>query len=1112
MAPRPLLYRVLLLALHVAKADRSSDHQSKAATSHNNQDDQDSKRPAIDQIRDSQSIPLLESFLNHNNQDDQDSKRPAIDQIRDSQSVSLSTLRKLPQSAIERRNRMPASPRSNSSLDRRQLVRPSTHIPWSVDVVSAVPKKLVDQLDVAVASASCPGWACLAMKDGFVHVWQHKAIALSDTLEPPKDSLKQFFPDLVTNDGDDLPPQLAMTGDLDSVNLFGLHQGILVMRKISRKDIKSKLSIARNHATRHRVMVDEEGEKPTSLTADPDTGSIFIGTSKGNLYWVTHTAVPVGIHTEKVVPPTGFWNRLGPLLGYGGTESNHASQHHVLPISATEFVSVSSTSLAHWNVTQTLASSHHATFDMTSSGNWRLEGVRNPEIITAALSADHRSMHCIVRGGEDTKLYWIEVRINDGTVLRSHWLSRFALPDQVQVFGLTTSENGNAYAAFGGGGGVVTVMVLLKDENIVQEVDLPATQVPSLLPNMVAKDVVTHGCSMVATSGIGLRIRYMAPSSALPPSKRARLASSTSSNPSVIHTLVSHLRSSFWQSYEDPDVHRPMPPSLRQAAAVDLEQTIITFAIELQHKGDIAQNPMEWHKAFVQWLQEGGLYRSLSDLGRWKLLSIGQELAVFGQICRLPNKWTEGTLSSYDLADWFLEIQTRESQRAWPHASLWNQLLALSLDAACTYREENANPFYDVANEEDPPGPLWLSHHSLQTVMLQQLEAWNRKKSDIDKQHLESVVKAALQSYADSYPTKETYAKVKELAIGLLRRDNDKDDGDDELAFELSIQYQYFEGVCQISVDHEKKQDARNYSLNNLFASSQPGQDLLTGFSFAQFVLQWHTDKGLYGHAINYGQHSPNDLNLIMMKDERLRQYRWIPASRHYDWDQNTESCLAICDHDKTLATNEWALSMAKLANKLVATQNTRLQAKIERQLEIVNAQQMLMEEEGDDEDAKDRKRSSPLRTPEELVRLAMRKLPAASSIDDRVRLATIALAVCASMDDDEKASVLDYTAHVWAECLRLDAPAFTEWLRNESNLTHPDLRERVLRTTVFGSLWLECRKDDSMSPVTYGRHLETAVIEKIGNEQKLEFSRLLRSVTTSTDSIKGQSLVVASY
>ena len=176
---------------------------------------------------------------------------------------------------------------------------------------------------------------------------------------------------------------------------------------------------------------------------------------------------------------------------------------------------------------------------------------------------------------------------------------------------------------------------------------------------------------------------------------------------------------------------------------------------------------MEWHKAFVQWQQEGGLYISFSKPGRWKLLSIGQELAVVGHICCLPNKWMEGTLPSYDLADWFLQIQTRECKRAWPHANLRNQLLAVSLDAACAYQEETANPLYDVGNKEEPPKPLWSSHSSLQTVLIQQLEVWQQKTPNIEQRsHLESVVKAALQSYLESYPTmKETYAKVKQLAV-----------------------------------------------------------------------------------------------------------------------------------------------------------------------------------------------------------------------------------------------------------------------------------------------------------------------------------------------------------
>lgn len=572
-----------------------------------------------------------------------------------------------------------------------------------------------------------------------------------------------------------------------------------------------------------------------------------------------------------------------------------------------------------------------------------------------------------------------------------------------------------------------------------------------------------------------------------------------SSNPSMVQTLVSHLRSSFWQAYQDPDVHRPIPPSLRFAAVQDLEQAIISFCVELQHKGHNSQNPMEWHKAFLSWLQEGGLYKSLSQQSRWKLFSIGQELAVFGRICRLP-KWTDqATLQSYDLAEWFLELQSSQMQMGWSHAGLWNQLLAVSLDAATTYREESASPFYDVVSEK-PPEALWLSHPSLQKVLLRQLETWRANAQNVEGQHLEAVVKAALKSYSEAYPDKETYFRVKQLAIGLVRTECK----DDELAFDLSIQYQYFEGACQIAVDHEKQRDARNYSLDSLFASN-PGEDLLTGFTFAQFVLQWHTDKGLYGHAINYGRHSPTDLTWIMQKDERLRKYRWIPAIRQNYWDQATESCLLNGREDRTLATNEWALSMAKLTNKLVAKQNTQRQKEIEDKLELVHAQQLLsLDEENADP-------KTPLRTPEELVRLAMQKLPEAASMEDRLEVCLIALSVCGAIDDDERGSVRDYTAHVWAECLRLDAAAFTEWLSTETDLTNPILRQNVLQTTVFGALWLECRKDANLNPVTYGRHLESAVIDKIGSAQKLEFSRLLRSVT-ALEAMKGQSLAVASF
>jgi hypothetical protein len=96
-----------------------------------------------------------------------------------------------------------------------------------------------------------------------------------------------------------------------------------------------------------------------------------------------------------------------------------------------------------------------------------------------------------------------------------------------------------------------------------------------------------------------------------PSAKKSRLAAtSSSSNHTLIHTLVSHLRSSFWQAYQDPKAHPPMPPSLPQAHASDLEQASVAFCTELQHKGDasLAQNPMEWHRAYQKELTSDEKY------------------------------------------------------------------------------------------------------------------------------------------------------------------------------------------------------------------------------------------------------------------------------------------------------------------------------------------------------------------------------------------------------------------------------------------------------------------------------------------------------------------------
>ncbi|CAJ1951944.1 unnamed protein product [Cylindrotheca closterium] len=1050
---------------------------------------------------------------------------------------------------------MTPSPQKKA-MDRRQLIKPSTHIPWSVDVVSVVPKVLVDKLQSQeiTASASCPGWACVSTGDGMVWIWRNRTSTQSDaTIEPPK-PLKIFLPDIMNNADGGHPPQLALTGDGESVHLYVLFREWLFLRKLTQKDWTTRQVGARSYTAKLRIALEDEDsgsmdpEILTTLAATP-TGNaaslmVILGSNKGNLYWVTHTAVPVGMQLQKIAPPSsGLWNRL---IGSSPTPHEESDQDQwVLPLDASQFWVISTSKLTLWKVDRTSAP---PTFEIVQQlENWnslefRVESLLEATLLMPSREMDQQNatMHCIVRGtggrrsssSDGSKLYWLQVNLHTAKVEKSHWLSRFASPDNVGSLGLACTPNGDAYAAFHASGTII-VMVLLGDD-ILQEVDLPYNQVPMLVPNMFQSDTVTHGCNMVASSGIGLRARYLSssPSSSSmmttsPSKKRARHYASSATN---VNLLVNHLRSFFWQSYQDPtsvSIHN-MPPSLQQASQDELEAATVQFGYELQQKGDTssANNPMEWHKAYCSLLQQGGLYRSLSPAVRWQLLGMGQELAVFGQLARIPlanpssgavsmdTNSSVDALRPYDIGQWLINLYQMDPSSKNYTESEWNELLTIALETAIDYRHEMASPIYDIVVPTDdmealgrkiPEVPLWTSQPALQALLKLQLEEWKRSnaKSEeggpVDLVHVEAVVKAALISYSEATQetAKKSYPQVRALALDLLR--SVAKEGEDELAFELSIQYHHFRGLCQISVDHEKKLDAAAYSLDQLFGKITE-VDIETGYSFAQYVLQWHTDNGLYGHAINYGRHASNDLKVLMEKDERLQKYQWIPAIRQQYYGQATESCLQFGDKSN-LFNHEWSLSMAKLANKLVVKQDKKRTVAIENQLELVDAQQVLLEDS-----LVNNLTESELMLPEALVQLALKKLTSGTCMEDRVKFGTVALAVCAAMDDQKIAS--QYAATVWANCFRLDDTLWNAWTQHEDIIT----RESFYEDTLFGKLLEDCREEPKMADVIYSRHIEHYVLDKLDvtDANKTEICRLLRSVTAVDDDIQGQSMIVA--
>jgi hypothetical protein len=1002
---------------------------------------------------------------------------------------------------------MPFSP-SPASLNNRQLISPSAHIPWSVDVISAVPKSVVELLAKGniAASASCPGWACLCQQDGFVYVWQDTSTLLFNEKMVPAKALKVFFPDLLGETNITLG--LIATHHGECVNVYALTPMYLILRKLSAKDWTARQTL-RAYTAKLRLILEHPKEVPLTLTCQPTSNHpsrllVVLATNKQNLYYIHHTAVPVGMQLQKITSPkSGLWGRFfssSPgALDYQITQQE--PPQWVLPTvtstSASDkeqnrsFWAISPSSLTMWKIQSPTS------FEIVlQHARWGSTEFLIQTILQASL-LENEKVHCIVKGtpilstpGQkgEAKLYWLVIDLQTGIIEKSHWLSRFSTVESVDILGLAGTSTGDAYITVSCGGQVI-VMVLVEETNLIQEVDLPVAQIPNVIADSTQPDIVTNGCRFVATSGIGLRARCLTPGAGSSPRKRARGGAGN------LQSLLSHLRSFFWQSYQDPLLtlgnhsNKPIPPSLTLASTDTLEQVVLTFTTELQQKQQdtsSASNPMDWHKALIQVLQQGGLYKTLSQQVRWQLMGIGQELAVF-QV--LATSHSKDQLKPFDLTS-FLASSAQNTE-----------LLALAVTTAAQYRSEMASSFYDIlvsANNKDAPSTnaLWTSQQSLQRLLLLQLEEWKQPDQQAPLQeHVHAIVQATLLSYSESSHFK--FPQVRALAIDLLRRLLKND----ELAFELSLEYNYFHGLCQLSIDHQQEQDAALFSLDPLFQQSSSKRDEESGFSWSQYVLQWHTDRGLYGHAINYGRHSPNDLSLLMSQDKRLKPYQWIPAIRQQYYQRATDSFLSI--QRDTFQQAQWALSMAKLANKLVAKPIEVQTRTIEEKLELVDAQQILCPSE------------TMLLVPEELVRLALQNLSKTDDLADQVQLALTALAVCASMPSSSSQKV-EWTAQIWADCFQLDSQKWQLYIQKDLALT----KDEFTQTLVFGVLWNEISQSQDMASVLYARHLESSILDLLhfSNTDRVELTRLLRSVTDEgniaslSEKMQGQSLVVASY
>ena len=1060
-------------------------------------------------------------------------------------------------------------------LGYRPLIVPSPETPWSVDVVSAIPKDVMSVTggslaanNYVVGTCRASRWFCVATIDKAgrcnLHVWH---VPPNTSLEDQKHKLpvsKIFHPKLQPEASETKTAQqqkqqqqptlllLAMEVSPQSADVVYLYAaqpvtGVVVLWKLSPKDLQKPLPPAAKCTLFLDLLTNDSSnssnsnsETVTSLTVEwkskHASPMIGLGTARGRVFYVVQTHVPIALHAQVADPSaqSSLLARLWKTVQYQETAA-------VVAILAArpekEFYTVAASGcIGHWTVTPTQA--HKAYFQATERANLLLQlrdylqrEVHSLEVQQAAMPAAADSMHVLVlttHPQEESRLYWIRlvVAAADETstmeLESAVWLSRFGAPASVQVAGWLVADNGDGYGAFVQDASLPAIVMSLaasastgRDHAaVVVEVDLPVEQVQSVFCNTLAKDVVTHGCSILTASGMGLRVRCI--SSPQRSSTSTLAAPDNASNPSAVATLTSHLRSTFWEDYQHADQNLRVPPSLAAASLPDLERAVVAVAILLKQKGDVSsmQNPTEWHMAFITLLQQKGFYRSLSATCKWTLLGIGQELAVFWWLGNsFSNKagWMQekmGDLAPHGLANWLEQIQESVLAQGGgeDRQEEWNQWLVMALDSAMRFREEHASFTYDVSADQPPLAsngqvvPVWTSCPTMQRILERQLLYWKSNAATAHVESVETVVTAALRSFGDSYATDPVaathgpYKRVLQLAIPFLRIVKGKIN--DQLAFSLSKTHKYYWGLCQIALDHEKMTDQPDFALDPLFSQLDKNPDLDTGMLFAEFVLKWHTERELFGHVLNYGKNCPHVLNQFTQNEQTLRPFRWIQAIRQGDYNGATDSLMRNAEIGAPLLSEaKFDLSMARMANTVVERE-TRTRGdvvglrrqRIEKKMELVNAQQDLFGDEAS---------KYQLWEASSLIDYTLEQLKQAGNTSDKIQACFIGLAICSSFESDEASH--EHAATVWWNALMADSALWGQWLRNETNLTDKELAEEVLQRTVFGGLFQQSEEVESWGEVLYGPKLESDIIEKMAQQDESAAAgmrRLLRSLT----------------
>jgi hypothetical protein len=745
--------------------------------------------------------------------------------------------------------------------------------------------------------------------------------------------------------------------------------------------------------------------------------------------------------------------------------------------------------------------------------------------------------------------------MNAHNLVAAIWLDRFATPETVAVQGLCAVAQGTrAYAVLRASRTAPLTGLALdlpsqtsaeaaatldnSATTMVDSVDFSCHEVQSILPGSMVPDTVTHGGTVLDSSGYGLCIRSE-------PTTRPIESDSRLTNRAKILALVQHLSSVFFQFYADQSAPVQLPPSLAtNATRPDMEAAVVRWAHQLTHAvdpsaaatstvlssttlGPLSHNPMDTHLALIQMLRQGGVYRDMSLTTKWQLLTLGQHINVYRALRHhaatmatswTPNSWERQTFAKLTLdrlSTWLANVQTeclettRRTESGPDKYQVWISWLALALGVAVSFREEQAWALYDVMPNTLPlvstpdSVPSWTSTPEIRDILVRQLEYWlSNSTAGVSLADVEDVLQKALLSNSDSFrscpcpATRTTFVRSLQTSFGILRAAKGR--RGDALLFELAMVHHYYQGICQISWDHQSRLDSAAFALPPLFLTLADDQDIETGMTFGLYVLQWHLDREYYGCVLDYGKYCVEDLNYFLAHSKGLAPYRWIHLVRQAEFDTAAESLLQCAmATDVSLSDADLAVCQASLVHAIVEQESTSLpevaakrRRAVDKKRELIYAQMQLLNDNSFD--AKD----ILVWEPKRLLNHAIRKSEDARDVSDKVYALELALSICSTSDNDD-----DCRANamlVWLKAILADRSLWEHWLTTLSDLTEPSFLKNVLEETVFGRLYQRCEQAGEWENVSF-RRIQDAEFVKLGELDSLlvhkGFQRVLRSV-----------------